>query len=65
MAYKFTNSENSPLSQFESLFFVPIFNMCVVFALVLFFDRSRDMRFLTTWYLRPVKPQISLRIRAV
>ena len=26
---------------------------------------SRDMRFPTMWYMRPVKPQISLRIRAV
>ena len=26
---------------------------------------SRDMRFPTTWYVRPVKAQISLRIRTV
>ena len=26
---------------------------------------SRDMRFPTMWYVRPAKPQISLRIRAV
>ena len=26
---------------------------------------SRDMRFPTMWYVRPTKPQISLRIRAV
>ena len=26
---------------------------------------SRDMRFSTMWYVRPAKPQISLRIRAV
>ena len=26
---------------------------------------SQDMRFPTMWYLRPAKPQISLRIRAV
>ena len=26
---------------------------------------SRDMTFPTTWYVRPAKPQISLRIRAV
>ena len=26
---------------------------------------SRDMRFPTLWYVRPAKPQISLRIRAV
>ena len=26
---------------------------------------SRDVRFPTMWYLRPAKPQISLRIRAV
>ena len=26
---------------------------------------SRDMRFQTMWYVRPAKPQISLRIRAV
>ena len=26
---------------------------------------SRDMRFLTMWYVRPAKPQISLHIRAV
>ena len=25
----------------------------------------RDMRFRTMWYVRPAKPQISLRIRAV
>ena len=25
---------------------------------------SRNMRFLTIWYVRPAKPQISLRIRA-
>ena len=28
-------------------------------------DLSRRMRFLTMWYVRPVKPQISLRIRTV
>ena len=28
-------------------------------------DLSRDMRFPTMWYVRPAKPQISLRIRAV
>ena len=26
---------------------------------------SRDMRFPTMWYVRPAKPQTSLRIRAV
>ena len=26
---------------------------------------SRDMRFSTMWYVRPAKPQTSLRIRAV
>ena len=26
---------------------------------------SRDMRFPTMWYVRPAKPQIRLRIRAV
>ena len=26
---------------------------------------SRDMKFPTMWYVRPGKPQISLRIRAV
>ena len=26
---------------------------------------SRDMRFPTMWYVRPAKPQISLRIRAI
>ena len=25
---------------------------------------SRDMRFPTMWYMRPAKPQISLRMRA-
>ena len=28
-------------------------------------DKSRDMRFQTMWNVRPAKPQISLRIRAV
>ena len=28
-------------------------------------DLSHDMRFPTMWYVRPAKPQISLRIRAV
>ena len=28
-------------------------------------DLSRDMRFPTMWFMRPAKPQISLRLRAV
>ena len=28
-------------------------------------EMSRDMRFPTMWYVRPAKPQISLRIHAV
>ena len=28
-------------------------------------NMSRDIRFPTMWYVRPAKPQISLRIRAV
>ena len=28
-------------------------------------EMSRDIRFPTMWYVRPAKPQISLRIRAV
>ena len=31
----------------------------------LYLHLSRDMRFPTMWYVRPAKPQISLRIRAV
>ena len=30
-----------------------------------FLQMSRDTRFPTMWYVRPAKPQISLRIRAV
>ena len=30
-----------------------------------FYHVSRDMRFSTMWYVRPAKPQISLRIRTV
>ena len=29
------------------------------------FNTSHDTRFQTMWYVRPAKPQISLRIRAV
>ena len=32
---------------------------------VLYIFMSRDMRFPTMWHVRPVKPQTSLRIRAV
>ena len=28
-------------------------------------EMSRDMKFPTMWYVRPAKPQISLRMRAV
>ena len=34
-------------------------------AWVLIKQMSRDMKFPTMWYVRPAKPQISLRIRTV
>ena len=52
----------------------PIFNMISVNCLLIQnlpsekdskYHLSRDMRFRTMWYVRPAKPQTSLRIRAV
>ena len=37
----------------------------LISALLRLMYMSRDMRFQTMWYVRPVKPQISLRVRAV
>ena len=39
-------------------------HICIQWSMILAY-MSRDMRFPTMWYVRPVKPQISLRIRAV
>ena len=45
-----------------------IFSTAFLFVkklLVIIIKLSRNMRFLTMWYVRPAKPQLSLRIRAV
>ena len=37
----------------------------IIIVLCIIINLSHDMRFPTMWYVRPAKPQISLRIRAV
>ena len=37
----------------------------ILFSVLVHVDMSHDMRFPTMWYVRPAKPQISLRVRAV
>ena len=51
----FPTAETRFLGKVKALFFVTMKSLYM----------SQCMRFLTMWYVRPAKPQISLRIRAV
>ena len=47
----------------------PVYLFCIICAkkqrMLTREDMNRDMRFPTMWYVRPAKPQISLRMSAV
>ena len=53
------------ISWLQQIWFYTVFNSVYILFHTVLKDLSQCMRFPTMWYVRPAKPQISLRIRAV